>query len=79
MWKGWSIDDGARAHCLRTIAPGCLTRVTHRYAAAGCLSSPEPRFAAYILGGFFGLGILVLAMVLLNLRPKRVDPPAPDP
>jgi hypothetical protein len=36
-------------------------------------------FAAYILGGFFGLGILVLAMVLLNLRPKRVDPPAPDP
>jgi hypothetical protein len=36
-------------------------------------------FAAYILGGFFGLGILVLAMVLLNLRPKRVDPPSPDP
>ena len=30
-------------------------------------------FAAYIVGGFFGLGILVLAMVLLNRRPKRVN------
>lgn len=31
-------------------------------------------FAAYLLGGFFGLGILMLAMVLLSLKPKRVDP-----
>ena len=30
-------------------------------------------FAAYVVGGFFGLGILVLAMVLLNHRPKRLD------
>jgi hypothetical protein len=35
-------------------------------------------FAAYIVGGFFGLGILVFAMVLLNLRPKRVNPRPPD-
>jgi hypothetical protein len=28
-------------------------------------------FAAYIIGGFIGLGILVLAMALLNRRPKR--------
>ena len=32
-------------------------------------------FAAYIIGGFIGLGILVLAMALLNRRPKRRDPP----
>ena len=30
-------------------------------------------FAAYLIGGFFGLGILLLAMVLLNRRPKRGD------
>jgi hypothetical protein len=30
-------------------------------------------FAAYLIGGFFGLGILLLAMVLLNRRPKRRD------
>jgi len=32
-------------------------------------------FAAYIIGGFMGLAILVLAMALLNRRPKRRDPP----
>lgn len=31
-------------------------------------------FAAYLVGGFFGLGILMLAMFLLSLKPKRVDP-----
>ena len=31
-------------------------------------------FAAGILGGFFGLGLLVLAMILITLRPKRADP-----
>ena len=31
-------------------------------------------FAAYILGGFFGLGLLVLAMLLISLKPKRADP-----
>ena len=35
-------------------------------------------FASYIVGGFFGLGILVLAMVLLNLRPKRTNQRPPS-
>lgn len=35
-------------------------------------------FAAYVVGGFFALGILILAMVLLNLRPRRTDPPPND-
>lgn len=35
-------------------------------------------FAAYIVGGFFGLGILVLAMVLLGLKPRRARPPGPN-
>ena len=30
-------------------------------------------FAAYLVGGFFGLGLIILAMVLLNLKPKRAD------
>jgi len=30
-------------------------------------------FAAYLVGGFFGLGVIILAMVLLNLKPKRAD------
>jgi hypothetical protein len=35
-------------------------------------------FAAYIVGGFIGLGILVLAMLLLNRRPRRIDRHPPD-
>ena len=35
-------------------------------------------FAAYIVGGFFALGILVLAMVLLNRRPRRINPRPPE-
>lgn len=31
-------------------------------------------FAAYVVGGFFGLGLIVLTMILLGLKPKRVDP-----
>lgn len=31
-------------------------------------------FAAYVVGGFIGLGILVLAMILLSLRPRRAQP-----
>ena len=31
-------------------------------------------FAAYVVGGFFGLGLIILAMVLLGLKPKRADP-----
>jgi hypothetical protein len=32
-----------------------------------------PGRGAYLLGGFIGLGILLLAMVLLRKGPKRVD------
>ena len=35
-----------------------------------------PGRGAYILGGFFGLGIIVLAMVLLRF-PKRPNRPPP--
>jgi hypothetical protein len=31
-------------------------------------------FAAYLVGGFVGLGVIVLVMILLNLKPKRADP-----
>jgi hypothetical protein len=30
-------------------------------------------FAAGVIGGFLALGILMLAMFLLNLKPKRVN------
>ncbi|GAA3554830.1 hypothetical protein GCM10022197_07480 [Microlunatus spumicola] len=39
-------------------------------------------FAASILGGFFGLGLIVLAAVLISMKPKRRDPrdnPPPRP
>ncbi len=39
-------------------------------------------FAASILGGFFGLGLIILAAVLICLKPKRHDPrdqPPPRP
>jgi len=48
------------------------------------ISSPAvyPRrnqgFAAYIIGGFIGLSILLVAMALLNRRPKRNKPRVPD-
>jgi hypothetical protein len=36
-------------------------------------------FAAYVvIGGFIGLGILLLAMALLNRRPKRTRPDIPN-
>jgi hypothetical protein len=38
---------------------------------------PATGRGAYILGGFFGLGIIVLAMVLLRL-PKRAKRPPLD-
>ena len=31
--------------------------------------------AASLVGGFFGLGILVLAAILLSLKPRRARPP----
>ena len=33
-------------------------------------------FAAYIVGGFLGLAVIVLVMILLSLKPKRARPPA---
>jgi hypothetical protein len=38
--------------------------------------------ATVVLGGFFGLGLIVLAAVLTSMRPKRHDPrdtPPPRP
>ena len=35
-------------------------------------------FAAYVIGGFIGLSILLMAMALLNRRPRRIKPPIPD-
>ena len=31
-------------------------------------------FAAYLIGGFIGLGVIVVTMILLSLKPKRADP-----
>jgi hypothetical protein len=31
-------------------------------------------FAAYLLGGFFALGLIILVGVLLGLKPKRIPP-----
>ena len=39
-------------------------------------------FAASIIGGFFALGLIILAAVLICLKPKRHDPrdtPPPRP
>lgn len=36
--------------------------------------SSSQGFAAYLVGGFFGLGLLMVAAFLLSLKPKRVDP-----
>jgi hypothetical protein len=40
--------------------------------------SGGPGRGAYFIGGFIGLGILMLAMALLRLRPKRGDDWPPD-
>jgi hypothetical protein len=32
-------------------------------------------FAAYLVGGFFALGLIILAGVLIGLKPKRARPP----
>jgi hypothetical protein len=40
--------------------------------------SRGPGRGAYIIGGFMGLGILLLAMTLLGMRPKREGDRAPD-
>ena len=43
-------------------------------ASPGVYPQQSHGFAAYIVGGFIGLGILIVAMILLSLKPKRVDP-----
>ena len=41
--------------------------------------SQRQGFAAYvIIGGFMGLSILLVAMALLNRRPRRTKPPIPN-
>ena len=30
-------------------------------------------FAAYLIGGFFALGVLILAAILLSIKPKRAS------
>ncbi|MCW2810019.1 MAG: hypothetical protein JWP61_477 [Friedmanniella sp.] len=52
--------------------------------APGAPGSPVPvypeqgsGFAAYIVGGFFALGLLVLAMMLISLKPRRASPQDP--
>jgi hypothetical protein len=35
-------------------------------------------FAAYIVGGFIGLGVIILAMILFSTKPKRADPTRDD-
>jgi len=45
---------------------------------SGIYSSHGPGRGAYVIGGFIGLGILLLAMALLRLRPKRGDGRRPD-
>jgi hypothetical protein len=32
-------------------------------------------FAAYLVGGFFALGLILLVGVLIGLKPKRSPPP----
>ena len=41
--------------------------------ASAFAPSQGPGRGAYVIGGFIGLGILLLAMVLLRRRPKRAD------
>lgn len=38
----------------------------------------RPGRGAYVLGGFIGLGIVLLAMALLRLRPKGGEPRRPN-
>ena len=55
-----------------------LDLLTPTPTATGAGSEVYPQashgFAAYLIGGFFGLGVIVLAGILLSLKPKRTDP-----
>jgi hypothetical protein len=43
-------------------------------AGADAYPQASQGFAAYLIGGFIGLGVIVVAMILLSLKPKRADP-----
>jgi hypothetical protein len=45
------------------VAPGASPKPVYPDQGSG--------FAAYIVGGFFGLGILILFMIWTSRRPKR--------
>lgn len=40
-------------------------------AGSGVFPQASHEFAAYIIGGFVGLGLIVMAMILLGLKPRR--------
>ena len=42
--------------------------------SAGAYPQQSHGFAAYIVGGFIGLGVIILAMILFSTKPKRADP-----
>jgi hypothetical protein len=43
-------------------------------AGSGVHPQGSHGFAAYLIGGFVGLGVIVVTMILLSLKPKRADP-----
>jgi formate-dependent nitrite reductase membrane component NrfD len=51
-----------------------LPSATPTAPGTGVYPAQGQGFAAYLVGGFFGLGLIILAMVLLGLKPKRADP-----
>ena len=82
MWKGGArcLSEGAFVTdllmiVLQLIPLDALPNQPSPTPPSGVYPRASQGFAAYIIGGFMGLAILVLAMALLNRRPKRRDPP----
>ncbi len=48
-------------------------------AGSGAYPQGSHGFAAYLVGGLLGLGVIVVTMILLSLKPKRADPNDPQP
>jgi len=42
-------------------------------ATAAVYPQQSNGFAAYLVGGFFALGVLILAAILLSIKPGRVS------
>jgi hypothetical protein len=81
LWVGAERGTGteeARVHdllvTLLTLVPLDATPIATAVQEPVSPSGQGNGFAASILGGFFGLGLIVLAAVLVSLRPKRHDP-----